>query len=56
MQAIPGDSSARPCVLVVDDNPINRLVAIHMLSRWGIKPFVAMNGGEAVVSAARLWV
>lgn len=54
METPPGDTSARPCVLVADDNPINRLVAVHMLAYWGIKPFLSMNGGEAVVSACAL--
>jgi CheY-like chemotaxis protein len=45
-------ASARvPRVLVVDDNPVNRLLAGEMLSLWGILPMQAADGAEAVALA-----
>ena len=41
------------CVLVVDDNEINRMVAVDMLRRHGYEVEVACNGREAVDAIAR---
>jgi len=41
----------RPCVLVVDDNPVNLLVASETLAQWGITPMLAADGAEAVALA-----
>ena len=38
-------------VLLVEDNPINRTVASHMLARLGFSPDVCTNGSEAVERA-----
>lgn len=40
-------------VLVVEDNPVNRQVAVMMLSKLGCKCDVATNGQEAVDAVAR---
>jgi CheY-like chemotaxis protein len=42
---------ARPLVLVVDDNPVNLMVASEMLSYCGIKPLLASDGAEAFAIA-----
>ena len=44
----------RPCVLVADDDPANRLVASKMLACWGIETLLAADGGEAVALACEL--
>lgn len=41
-------------ILVVDDNPVNLLVASEMLSQWGIRPLIAADGAEAVALALEL--
>ncbi len=41
-----------PCVLVVDDNPINRLVAVRLLERCGCCAEVAIDGREALDALA----
>jgi two-component system, sensor histidine kinase len=38
-------------VLVVDDNPVNLMVASEMLSAWGIDALLAADGAEAVAIA-----
>lgn len=40
-----------PRVLVVDDNPVNRMLACEMLALWGIKALLAVDGSEAVALA-----
>ena len=45
---------AHPLVLVVDDNPVNLMVASEMLSYCGIKPLLASDGVEAVAIASEL--
>ena len=42
------------CVLVVDDNPVNLMLATEMLSFWSIKPLLAADGAEAVALANEL--
>lgn len=39
-------------VLLVEDDPVNRMVALHMLRRLGIEPDVAADGAEAVTQAS----
>jgi CheY-like chemotaxis protein len=41
-------------VLVVDDNPLNVMVASEMLSAWGITALEAADGAQAVVLARDL--
>ena len=38
-------------VLVVDDNPVNLLLAEQLLSQFGIRPLMAADGAEAVALA-----
>jgi signal transduction histidine kinase/CheY-like chemotaxis protein len=52
----PETSTLRPgqgLVLVVDDNEINRLVAVELLTELGYQTEVACNGLEAVAKAKR---
>jgi CheY-like chemotaxis protein len=51
--AVAGVTSDRPRVLLVEDNPINRKVALHMLQRMGYDTEVATNGEEALAALAR---
>jgi CheY-like chemotaxis protein len=44
----------RPCVLVVDDDPVNLMLACEMLSFCGTKPLAAADGAEAVALACEL--
>jgi len=44
----------RPIVLVVDDNPVNLMLASEMLSFWRIQPLLAADGAEAVALACEL--
>jgi CheY-like chemotaxis protein len=46
--ATPVYAGVVPRVLVVEDNPVNRKVAVRMLERLGLRPEVAGNGREAV--------
>jgi CheY-like chemotaxis protein len=48
---MPATPAMLPRVLVVDDNPINRLLAGELLSLWGIAPMHAADGAEAVALA-----
>ena len=41
-------------VLVVDDDPVNLMVAAEMLSSLGIEPLLAENGAQAVALAGDL--
>ncbi len=40
-------------VLMVEDNPVNMLIAVAMLERWGVKVTQALNGREAVLAVQR---
>jgi two-component system sensor histidine kinase/response regulator len=42
-----------PCVLVVEDNPVNQRIAIKMISRLGYRAHTAENGVEATRRARR---
>jgi CheY-like chemotaxis protein len=44
----------RPLVLVVDDNPVNLMVASEMLSYCGLEPLLASDGAEAYAMACEL--
>ncbi len=47
------DSSNRErCVLLVEDNPVNRTVVTAMLHNMGCKVDVALDGAQAVIKAA----
>jgi two-component system, sensor histidine kinase and response regulator len=39
-------------VLLVDDNETNRLILSEMLKEWGMKPYAASGGGEALDALA----
>jgi CheY-like chemotaxis protein len=45
---------ARPCMLVVDDNPANLMFARELLMYFNIEPMLAADGAEAVALAAEL--
>jgi len=50
----PGTSDiAGGLVLVVEDNPINQMVATAMLAKLGYKPEVVSDGRQAVAAVAR---
>lgn len=52
--ANPVDASLAECaprVMVVDDNPVNRMLACELLSLWGVKPLLAEDGSQAVALA-----
>ena len=44
---------ARPCLLVVEDNPVNQKVVLLMLERLGYQTELASDGGSALVAAQR---
>ena len=48
------DLPAGLCVLVVDDNPVNRMLASEMLSYLGVKSLLAADGAEAVAMTTEL--
>ncbi|MBI2733887.1 MAG: response regulator [Aquabacterium sp.] len=48
-----GDAAVRPIALVVDDSPINRILATEMLQLLGYDCDTANNGEEAVEYVAR---
>jgi CheY-like chemotaxis protein len=41
-------------ILLVDDNPVNRMLGVRMLERLGYRPDVAGNGAEAVDLVMRM--
>ena len=47
-------TSPGPCVLVVDDNPVNLMMASALLTMFRIVPVVAADGAEAVALAGEL--
>ncbi len=54
---LPAASGAGPqgrCVMVVDDNPVNILLACELLSSFSLLPVVAADGAEAVSMASEL--
>ena len=44
-------SGDAPLVLVVEDSPVNRLVAVHVLERCGFRAHVVNDGREALAGA-----
>lgn len=50
----PCAAPAPPRVLVVDDNPVNLMLASAMLAEHGIQPMLAADGAEAVALALEL--
>ncbi len=53
MSRIPSSPAAAPRVLLVDDNPINQLVAREMLQSLGVAVDTADHGGEALEKIAQ---
>ena len=54
---LPAASGAGPqgrCVMVVDDNPVNLLLACELLSFFSLTPVMAADGAEAVALASEL--
>ncbi len=49
--ATPAANLQGRCVLLAEDNMLNAMVAIKLLSNWGIKTIHAKNGKEAVEQA-----
>lgn len=49
----PPAASIPSHILIVDDNPINRMVAQKTVMRWGIKSDLAENGKEALEMIVR---
>ncbi|MCW7540650.1 response regulator [Aquabacterium sp. A7-Y] len=45
------NAARRPLVMVVDDNPVNQLVASGMLKAFGCESFLASDGQEALALA-----
>jgi CheY-like chemotaxis protein len=50
--AAPASAVSPLRVLVVDDCPVNQLLAGTLLARWGIRPILASEGAQAVRLAA----
>ena len=40
-------------ILVVEDNPVNRMLAVALVQKWGFIPFVANDGQEALTILAQ---
>jgi len=49
VESSPTDRGLR--VLVVDDNPVHRMLTSEMLALWGINALLAVDGSEAVALA-----
>ncbi len=52
MSATADDSGSRPRVLVVEDNPVNQKVAVHLLEARGCRVDVADDGRAALAAVA----
>ena len=50
----PATSLHRALILVVEDNPVNQLVAVKILEKLGHRADVAANGNEALVALQRI--
>lgn len=51
--AVTARAPGAPRVLVVDDNPVNRRVATHMLARLGCQVDTAEDGNQALLATGR---
>ncbi len=51
---VPGDAERPGCILVVDDNEANRIVAETVLRRGGYEVHLATNGREAIAAVRTL--
>jgi PAS domain S-box-containing protein len=51
--AIPSSNAHGPIVLVVEDNPVNQIVAVRNLERCGFRTEVAGDGREALAALER---
>lgn len=51
--SLPDSPSARACVLLVEDNEVNRKVAVRLLERLGCEVDIAVDGVEAVEKTAQ---
>ena len=47
----PSLAEYAPRVMVVDDNPVNRMLASEMLALWGVKALLVEDGSQAVALA-----
>ena len=50
----PADDELRGArVLVVEDNPVNMMIAVSMLERWGVEVVQAQDGQQAIEAVAQ---
>ncbi|PPE65019.1 hypothetical protein C1704_16680 [Caldimonas caldifontis] len=50
----PGEDDLRGArVLVVEDNPVNMMIAVSMLERWGVEVVQAQDGRQALEAVAQ---
>jgi signal transduction histidine kinase/CheY-like chemotaxis protein len=50
--SVPEVPSSAPLVLIVDDNVVNRRIALHQLTRLGYRVIEAENGRDAIAQVA----
>jgi PAS domain S-box-containing protein len=50
---LPPGSLAGSHVLMVEDNPVNMMIAVAMLERWGVRVAQAQDGREAIAAVHR---
>ena len=50
--AAPGTEKLQGCVLLVEDNPVNQELALHMLGLLGCRAVIANHGREALAALA----
>lgn len=46
----PGCTGSRLRVLLAEDNPVNRILAVHMLQKWGHSVVAVLNGLECLAA------
>ena len=49
-----GEALNEPCVLLVEDNPINQVVALEFLNLMGVKARLAANGLDALAACQEI--